>query len=77
MVPNENTQAARRLIAGGIADFIMYLAALESPIIVGKQYPRNRLVKAYNEWATSRRFSTDDADVNLWLNACQKGFMRK
>lgn len=77
MNPNQNTQDARRLLAGGIADLIQYLAALESPIVIGKEYPRNRLMKAVQAWAQARKFSLDDADVNLWMAACNKGFMRR
>jgi hypothetical protein len=77
MIPNANTQDARRLLAGGIADLVQYLSALENPIIVGKQYPRNRLMKAINEWSMERRVSLGDADLNLWMAACKNGFMRK
>ena len=77
MNPYQNVDPARRLIAGGICDFVQYLATLDNPIVVGKQYPRNRLMKAFNDWAASRSFFTQDADLTLWANACQKGFMRK
>jgi hypothetical protein len=77
MNPNQNTQDARRLLAGGVADLVQYLSALDNPIIVGKQYPRNRLMKAINEWAMERRLSLQDADIPLWLAACKNGFMRK
>jgi hypothetical protein len=73
---NPNTQDARRLLAGGIADFVLFLSALEDPIIVGKQYPRNRLMKAFKSWSEIRNVHINDADVNLWLAACKQGFMK-
>ena len=67
----------RRLIAGSFADFLIYLTSLPDPIIIGAEYPRKRLLDAFEEWAESKNFETTQADLNLWRTACQKGYMKR
>jgi hypothetical protein len=71
------TQRIRRLIAGSHADFIVFLSTLANPIIVGNGYPRTKLIDAFNKWAKSRDFHTDDANISNWRDACNTGSMKK
>ncbi len=74
---NPNTQQARALIAGGFADFLMYLTNLPSPIVVGDGYTRTRLFEAFKNWAKISDFDTTGADTHLWRDACHNGFLRE
>lgn len=77
MSKEKSVAHARTLIAGGFADFIIYLTALADPFVVGGTYPRNRLIEAFNKWAQSRNFETGDANISLWRETCNHGFMGK
>jgi hypothetical protein len=74
MMANQH-ESARRLVAGGLADFLIYLTSLPDPIVVGGNYPRDRLVQAFQNWAKDRDFSIEKADVSTWREACRKGLM--
>ncbi len=65
---------ARRLVAGGLADFLIYLTSLPDPIVVGGNYPRDRLIQAFQKWAKDRDFNVDQADVSSWRAACRNKF---
>ena len=66
----------RELIAGGIADFLIFLTKIPDPMIIGASYPRDKLVKALHAWAKERDFNMDNADINSWRNICRNGDMR-
>lgn len=67
----------RRLVAGGFIDFLSFLASSPNPIITGEDYPRERLMKAFSQWATRNNFDTTDADSASWKDACNRGFMKR
>jgi len=71
-----DNSAGRRLIAGAFCDFLAYLSKLPDPIIVGEEYPSNRLVVAFNKWAESRGFNTVDPCIAEWRVACEQGRLK-
>ncbi len=75
-MPND-TIPARRLIAGTVADLLIYLTSLPDPIVVGGNYPRDRLIMAFQEWAKERDFSIENADISSWRLACRGGYMHE
>jgi|WetSurMetagenome_2_1015567.scaffolds.fasta_scaffold01440_10 hypothetical protein len=75
--PNSNTQDARALIAGGFASFLMFLYELENPIIVGKDYPKRKLLDAFYEWSRTCGFDPGEANINLWRHACKYGLLKR
>lgn len=68
--PNNQHVPARKLIAGALADFLIYLTSLPDPIVIGGNYPRDRLVRAFQGWAQDREFNTEQADISSWRAAC-------
>lgn len=70
MQNQKQIDSARTFIAGAFADFIIFLTALPDPIVVGGTYPRSKLIEAFNNWASSRNFDTDGANINVWREAC-------
>jgi len=76
-VSEEKKHKARNLIAGGFVDFFVFLTSLPDPIIIGMAYPRTKLMAAFNSWAKSRNFYTDEADVSFWRDMCGKGLVQK
>jgi hypothetical protein len=63
----------RRFIAAGLCDLIGYLDNLDTPIVVGGDYPRDRLLQAFRAWCVDRKMSVADADADGWLAACKGG----
>ncbi len=63
----------RRFIAAGLCDLIGYLDRLDMPIVVGGDYPKDRLVQAFGKWCKDRNVSVADADGAGWLAACKGG----
>ncbi len=63
----------RRFIAAGLCDFVGYLDKLDTPIVVGGDYPKDRLVQAFGKWCKDRNVSVADADGEGWLIACKAG----
>jgi hypothetical protein len=76
-VYNDEKQKIRKLIAGSHADFLSFLISLPNPIVVGNEYPRTKILQAFNRWAKSRNFDTDDATIANWREVCSNGQMKK
>jgi hypothetical protein len=71
----EKDNQARVLISGGFLDFLTYLSDIENPMIVGRGYPKTRLLESFHKWAQDRNFYTSDANVKLWRHACSEGLL--
>ena len=71
-----NNQPATSLITGAVIDFVQYLNNLEAPIVVGKDYPPERLVDAFKTWAFENHVSIKAIDRQLWQHACRQGNFR-
>ncbi len=67
---------AKALISGAFADLLAYLTGLSNPIVVGKDYPRKRLLEAFQNWAEDVGFDASEADIHLWREACRHGFFK-
>lgn len=70
---NSRYNAIRRFLAAAFCDFTDYLDKLPDPIIVGGQYPNDRLVRALVNWAQERKLSLSDPDSTGWANSCTSG----
>jgi len=66
----------RELIAGGIADFLIYITRLPDPLVVGGGYPRDKLITAFQGWLKERDFNMYNADITAWRDACRNGDMK-
>jgi hypothetical protein len=75
MPPKPDT-IATSFLAGGFADFLVFLSDYPQPLVVGAGYPRHRLAKAFQDWAAKRNFSTDNADIASWRFACEHGHFK-
>lgn len=62
---------ARKLIAGGLVDFLIYLTSLPDPIVIGGNYSHDRLMNAFQGWAKERDFNINNADIQNWRTACR------
>jgi hypothetical protein len=61
----------KSFLAGGFADFLIYLIELPDPIVVGGGYERDKIVAALSTWAAERNFDISSADLNQWRRACK------
>lgn len=68
MAENRNVKG---FIAGGFADFLIYLVELPEPIVIGGGYERDKLIAAFNTWAAERNFDVSNAELNQWRKACK------
>jgi len=71
-----NKETVRRFIAAAVCDFVGHLDSLDSPIIVGGSYPKDRLIEQLQRWCESRNFNVADADAVGWTVACQTGSLK-
>jgi hypothetical protein len=69
-------QPSTSLITGAVIDFVQYLNNLDAPIVVGKDYPPDRLVDAFKQWAFENHVSIKTIDRSMWQNACRQGYFR-
>jgi hypothetical protein len=74
-MPSQN-KPATSLITGAVTDFLHYLNQLESPIVVGREYPPDRLVDAFKQWSFENNVSIKTIDRSLWQHACKQGHFR-
>jgi len=70
---NPHYNAIRRFLAAALCDFTSYLDKLPDPIIVGGQYPDDRLVRALVNWARERKLSLSDPSSTEWASSCTSG----
>jgi hypothetical protein len=69
-------QFSRKIIAGCLADFLIFLSSLPDPIIVGADYPRDRLAKAFQAWSKLRDFNNSSPDLHQWQRLCTQGYLK-
>jgi hypothetical protein len=71
-----NRETLRRFLAAAICDFVGHLDTLTDPILVGGQYPKDKLIGCLREWCDDRNFSVEDADGEGWMVACKTGSLK-
>lgn len=74
---NLDNKKTAPFITGAVIDFLLFIAERENPLIVGRDYPRDKLVEAFNTWAKLRDIDISTVDVETWRNACRQGFFKK
>ena len=74
--PQQPNEVSRGIILGAALDFMEYLNSLESPIVVGRDYPIDRLIDAYKDWLAKRNVSLKTINKPLWLKACEQGLFK-
>ncbi len=65
-----NSETLRRFLSAALCDFVGYLDELGDPIIVGGQYPKDKLVQMFQKWCAARNICVKDPDCEGWLTAC-------
>lgn len=71
--PTRDYGPVRDLILGGTFDFLLYLSRLENPLVVGKEYPRDKLIEAYEDWARENNITVDKIEIAVFRFACEGG----
>lgn len=71
-----NRETLRRFLSAALCDLIGYLDELGDPIVVGGQYPKDKLVKAFREWCEARNISVENPDCEGWLTACSTNVLK-
>lgn len=69
--PKDKTTA--KLSIGAVLDFLTYLNQNPSPLVVGHEYPAERLINVFNAWAADRKIDPNLGDRSTWLAACRAG----
>jgi hypothetical protein len=64
----EHNETARSLFTACLMDFLFHLMARPEPMIVGSNYPRDKLVREFERWAGLRNLNTSNCDMELWNN---------
>ena len=72
----DKREPLRRFVGAGLSDLIGFLSSLEDPIIIGRRYSKELLIKAFAAWCVARKVSVNDADGEAWLAACKSGVMK-
>lgn len=72
----EGFKLAKNLITGGFASLLIHLVNLQSPIIVGGGYPKDKLLEQFELWAKELEFDTTTANLQMWREACKAGFFK-
>lgn len=62
--PKPPAPEVRHLLLGAVFDFILHLVNRDPPIVVGKDYPRDKLIKEFEEWAGERGIVVDRIDID-------------
>lgn len=61
-------------IMGAVVDFMLYLNEREQPIVVGKDYPNDKVIDTLQEWIKARNLDPhSDIQRPLWIQACEAG----
>jgi hypothetical protein len=86
-MPSENfakkKEMTRKLLGAALCDLIAYIGSSKESLVVGGQYPNDRLIKVFKEWLNERQFDIEgSSDLGkVWLDAgkqgifCPKGFV--
>lgn len=75
---DKRQEILRKYVAAALCDFFMYATSIRDPIIVGGQYPQDKMLEVFNKWCHDRKVNvrgTTAEDSELWLNSCQEGKM--
>jgi len=72
----EQNENARSLILGALVDFLEHLNTLEAPIVVGNDYPNDKLIDVFKEWTEQRNVSLKTINKPAWLKLCEQGFLK-
>lgn len=65
-----NRETLRRFLSAALCDLVGHLDELVDPIVVGGQYPKDKLVEAFQKWCEVRNISVKNPDCEGWLTAC-------
>ena len=69
------TECDRNTITAALCDFVSYLAELPDPIIIGKDYSREKLLRQFGNWCKKRNIVGLTPEAEFWLALCQRGYM--
>ena len=59
---------------GAVVDFVMHLCERDQPLVVGKDYPNDKIIDEIKAWADNRDVNlTRGIDRPLWIQACESG----
>lgn len=75
---DKRQEILRKYVAAALCDFLAYITSIKEPIIVGGQYPRNKMIETFRQWCFDRKINMGeitDEDAKLWLHSCQQGKM--
>jgi len=75
---DKRQEILRKYVAAALCDFLVYVTSIRDPIIVGGQYPQDKMLEVFNKWCHDRKVNvrgTTAEDSKLWLNSCQEGKM--
>ncbi len=73
---NDPFTDTRNLMAACVVDFASHLASRPNPLIVGRDYPPDKLAEEFKIWAASRLFNTSEGDGAAWENLWQSGLLQ-
>jgi hypothetical protein len=65
---SEHKETARALFTACLADLLFHLMARQQPMVIGANYPRDKLVLEFEKWAALRNLNISKMDMELWNN---------
>lgn len=71
-----NRETLRRFLSAALCDLIGHLDGLNDPIVIGGQYPKDKLVQAFRKWCEDRNISVENPDCEGWLTSCNTGALK-
>lgn len=68
-------ESTRAFLLGGVFDFVLDLAQREPPIVIGKGYPRDKLIEQFEAWAARHNLKLTKIDVDSFREACKRNLL--
>jgi len=75
---DKRQELLRKYVVAALYDFLTYATSIRDPIIIGGQYPRDKMLRVFNKWCLDRKVNVKEItadDSKLWFNSCQRGGM--
>jgi hypothetical protein len=77
MADKPDASATQGFVLGAVFDFVMYCNRLPDPMVVGGEYPRDKLIDAFEAWAKFRNIGIDKISLETFRLACTTGLFNR
>lgn len=77
-MPEDKGKTYLPFILGAVVDFALHVCEREHPLIVGADYPNDKLIDEVKAWCDKRNVDlTKGIDRPIWIQACEQGRFKR